>query len=198
MAINKLWGMRAYLIGAMDRVPDGGVKWREDITPFLESLGIVVLNPCAKPISIGFEDVEDRERRKNLKSSDNYEQLAEEVRLLRVVDLRMTDMSDFLIVNLDVDTHMCGSYEETSWANRLKRPILIVVKQGKAQCPDWLLGMIPHEHIFNTFDDMKEYLSNVNSGLDTRHFKRWMFFEYQKMLPKVPFGDEPFLLRGKE
>ena len=37
---NKLQGMRTYLVGAMDRVPDGGVGWRNEITPKLKSLNI--------------------------------------------------------------------------------------------------------------------------------------------------------------
>lgn len=32
---NNLQGMRTYLVGAMDRVPDGGIQWREKITLFL-------------------------------------------------------------------------------------------------------------------------------------------------------------------
>ena len=32
----------------MDRVPDRGVAWRDSITPFLESLNVVVFNPLKK------------------------------------------------------------------------------------------------------------------------------------------------------
>ena len=44
--INRLKGMTAYLCGAMDRVEDGGVKWRQYITPKLQELGVGVLDPC--------------------------------------------------------------------------------------------------------------------------------------------------------
>ena len=46
----KLNGMRTYLAGAMDRVPDGGVGWRNRISPILKSIGVTVLNPCDKPV----------------------------------------------------------------------------------------------------------------------------------------------------
>ena len=47
---NKLQGMRTYLVGAMDRVPDGGVGWRNK--SHLLSLNIRVIDPCDKPISL--------------------------------------------------------------------------------------------------------------------------------------------------
>ena len=49
--MNRLEGMRAYLAGAMDRVPDGGVGWRQEIHPTLKRFGIRVLDPCDKPIN---------------------------------------------------------------------------------------------------------------------------------------------------
>ncbi len=48
--MNNLKDMRTYLVGAMDRVPDGGTGWRNAITPTLKELGIEVLDPCDKPI----------------------------------------------------------------------------------------------------------------------------------------------------
>ena len=43
--MSRLKGMTAYLCGAMDRVEDGGVKWRNYITPKLQELGVGVLDP---------------------------------------------------------------------------------------------------------------------------------------------------------
>lgn len=183
---NRLWGMRCYLIGAMDRVKDGGVPWRKDITPFLEERGVVVLDPTDKPIGAGREDIEDRKLRKNLKECDQYDELQDAVHLLRVIDLRMVDNSCFLICNINVDIHACGTYEEMSWANRMKRPILVHVEQGKENCPDWLFGMLPHEHIFGDWKTLKNYLVHVDGDESVYHHKRWMFFDYTKMMPKVP------------
>ena len=46
--MNRLKRQRVYLAGAMDRVPDRGATWRENITPFLKDLGLVVFNPIKK------------------------------------------------------------------------------------------------------------------------------------------------------
>lgn len=179
---NRLWGMRSYLVGAMDRAPDGGREWRDYISEKLKEIGVIPLNPCDKPIDIGFERLEDRQYRQQLKANNNYEELAKQVKLLRIVDLRMVDMADFIICYLDVDVHACGTYEELFWANRLKNPVLIVCKQGKSHAPDWLFGTIPHQHIFDDFDTLLKYLHHVAFDEKVEHMKRWMFFNYKDIL----------------
>ncbi len=182
--MNKLRGMRCYLIGAMDRVEDGGIEWREFITPYLRELGVVVLNPCDKPIDIGLEDIENREIRQSLLKSKNYDKLSKDMKLLRVIDMRMVDMSDFLICYLDTDIHTCGTYEEMFWANRLKRPVLTYCKQGKDGIPLWLFGVFPHKLFFNNWGELKTYVDDINSGKDTDHLKRWTFFNYDRLTPE--------------
>ena len=182
---SRLWGMRCYLIGAMDQASDGGVQWREIMAEFLSNLGVVPLNPCDKPIQLGFEDIESRKLRQSMKDRGDYDLICQRVRELRTVDLRMVDMSDFIIFNLDIDIPTCGSWEEMGWANRLKKPVLIRCKQGKNQIPDWTFGMIPHQHIFGNWEALKSYLVDIHSAPEVDTMKRWMFFEYHKMLPTV-------------
>lgn len=184
MGKHNLWGMRCYLSGAMDRVPDAGKQWRDRITPFLEHLGVIVLNPCSKPIAMDPE-MENREVRKKLKDDGDYDKLSEFMKKIRTVDLRLTDMADFLVVNIDMDVHICGTYEELGWANRMKKPILIRCAQGKKNVADWLFGMVPQKHIFGTWKDLKLYLHNVHSGVDAEEMKRWIFFDYSLLVPKV-------------
>lgn len=184
MIKGRLYGMRCYLIGAMDRAMDGGVDWRLAITPFLARLGVVVLNPCDKPINIGLERVEDRKYRTQLRKEKRYDDLTSEMKVLRLVDLRMVDMSDFLVCNIDTMIHMCGSYEETTWANRIKRPIIIHCEQGKDGVPDWMFGKLPHGLFFDAWDQIKDYLTHVHLDQFVPHFKRWMFFDYERLTPE--------------
>jgi hypothetical protein len=169
----------------MDRVPDSGIQWRENITPFLRELGIVVLNPCSKPIDVPSE-IENRALRQQLKNDGNYDELSKLVkRDIRIPDLRMVDMSDVVILNLDVDVHMCGSYEEVTTANRQKNPILVRCAQGKRCAPDWMFSMIPHQHIFDNWQDLKAYMCYINdkSNQNVETYKRWQFFRYEELLP---------------
>jgi nucleoside 2-deoxyribosyltransferase len=174
--MNRLKNQRVYLAGAMDRVKDRGSTWRDNITPFLASLGVVVFNPLNKPSNIGMEDTEVHLVKKKLKERENYDELSSMMKTIRGVDLRLVDISDFLIVNLDIDTHPCGTLEEIFWANRQKKPIIIHMEQGKRNTPDWLFGTIPHQMIFSTWDEVKEYLLHINSTANIESYKRWYFF----------------------
>lgn len=174
--MNRLNRQRVYLAGAMDRVADRGIGWRDKITPFLESLGIVVFNPIKKPTSVGVEDESIQILKKRLKLDQNYDELSSLMKHIRSVDLRLVDISDFLIVNLDLDTHPCGTYEEIFWANRQKKPIIIHMVQGKQNAPDWLFGTVPHQMIFSSWTDIEKYLLEVNTSSSIESHNRWYFF----------------------
>jgi hypothetical protein len=176
--MNRLAMNRGYLCGAMDRVLDGGVGWRQDIMESLSSLKILWLDPCRKPIDIGVEDLENRALRQRAKRAGDFEFIRNQMKQIRPVDLRMVDVSDFLIVNLDLDVHACGTYEELYWANRCKKPIIVRVAQGVEQTPDWLLGTLPFEMIFSTWDEVKTYLQHVAHDPVIERLGRWYFFDW--------------------
>lgn len=174
--LNRLNKQRVYLAGAMDRVADRGATWRDNITPFLEQMGVIVFNPITKPTTTGMEDHDSHVIKTKLKQKERYDELSEMMKVIRRVDLRLVDISDFLIVNLNLDIHPCGTYEEIFWANRQKKPIIVHMEQGKNSAPDWLFGTIPHQTIFSSWDDIKEYLTHINASENIDTYKRWYFF----------------------
>jgi len=109
-AMNRLALNRGYLCGAMDRVIDGGIGWRQDLIDSLSDLNILWLDPCRKPIDIGVEDLENRELRHKAKRSGDFEFVRNQMKQIRPVDLRMVDVADFLIVNIDLQVHATGTY----------------------------------------------------------------------------------------
>ena len=141
----------------------------------LLNINVTVLDPSNKPIDIGIEDLENRELRRGWKKRGEYDEISQSMRIIRNTDLRMVDLSDFLIVNLDLDSHPCGTYEELFLANRQKKPIIVRIPQGKENTPDWLLGTIPHETIFSDWNQVKSYLHAINEGR-SKVDSRWMFF----------------------
>lgn len=174
--MNRLKNQRVYLAGAMDRVADRGATWRDNITPFLEQLGIVVFNPICKPTDVGLEDSDTHQIKSKLKQMERYDELTAMMKTIRAVDLRLVDISDFLIVNLDLDIHPCGTYEEIFWANRQKKPIIVHMVQGKNKTPDWLFGTIPHQTIFSNWEEIKNYLNHINCSENIDTHRRWYFF----------------------
>jgi hypothetical protein len=159
---QRLNNQRVYLAGAMDRVADRGNGWRDNITPFLEDLGIIVFNPIKKPTIVGQEDEKTHKHKLKLKAEKNYDELSELMKVIRSVDLRLVDISDFLIVNLNLEHYACGTWEELYLCNRSKKPILVHIEQGKQHIPDWLFGTLPHEWFFSTWDELKKYLILLN------------------------------------
>ena len=174
--MNRLYKQRAYLAGPMDRCLDRGKTWRDNLTPILQDMGIVILNPINKPIDIAKEDAVTHLRKIELKDQERYDDLTKIMKEIRNVDLRMVDISDFLIVNLDLDIHPCGTLEEIFWANRQKKPILIHMVQGKKNTPDWLFGTIPHQMIFSTWQEIHDHLVHINTSNIINSYNRWYFF----------------------
>lgn len=174
---NNLKNTRTYLVGAMDRVFDGGIGWRQKITPVLKHMGVRVLDPCNKPINGIKEDQSTRDMIESYKQNAEYEKIREKFSVIRNADLRCVDISDFIIAHIDIDTHACGSYEEIVTANRQKKPVLIWCQQGKKMAPNWLFFMLPHEHIFDSMDDLIKYLININTCKDISKLNRWFFLE---------------------
>lgn len=176
--MNRLLHTRGYLCGAMDRVADGGEEWRIKLQQRLVDLGIFWLDPTHKPIDIGIEDADNRARVDRLKALGRFEEAGDAYKAVRHVDLRMVDISDFLVVNIDLDVHACGTYEESFLANRQKKPVLIHMEQGKEHTPNWLLATFPHQMIFSTWDGLSLYLRHVATGDDVDTFNRWAFFDF--------------------
>ena len=174
--MNRLRNQRVYLAGAIDRVADRGFGWRDSITPFLKDLGVVVFNPLNKPGDLGAEDDTTHQVKNLLKQSKKYDEFSNMMKTIRAVDLRLVDISDFLIVNLDINTHPCGTLEEIFLANRSKKPVLIRMEQGKNQTPDWLFGTLPHSMFFSTWDEVREYLSHIDTDTFINCENRWRFF----------------------
>ena len=189
--MNRLKGMTAYLCGAMDRVADGGVEWREHITPRLQELGVGVFNPCNKPSDYAPEDEDTRELIHALKRSEKYDDVSAIMKPICAVDLRMVDIAHFIIMNIDMDNHLCGSYHEAFVAIGQKKPVVIMCKQGKRGLPNWMFGVVPHQMVFSNWSESIEYLHHVNEDEDVEHLNRWRFFDFNKVYGNDTSGIRP-------
>lgn len=175
--MQNLKGTKVYLVGAMDRVADGGIGWRNEITPLLKEVGITIINPCNKPLLSVNENEETRQQIEHYKQTAQYDKIRSEYGAIRKADLRCVDISDFIIAYVDIDVHMCGSYEEIVTANRQKKPILVWCKQGKRFAPNWLFFMLPHDNIFSSMDELISHVHYINDLDDIESLDRWLFFD---------------------
>ena len=179
---NRLDGCTCYLCGPMDMAKDGGVGWRDEITPKLQKMGIRVLDPCKKPSTMGImqDESKARENMRKWKETGKFGKIRPAYKMIRSIDLRCVDESSFLIGYINTDVFMCGTIEEISVANRSKKPVLLCIEGGKAKCPNWLLLMLDHRHIFGSWDELLSYLQKINKGRVATWDNRWIFFDWGK------------------
>lgn len=179
--MKRLKNTLCYLCGAMDRVSDGGVGWRNNISSQLKDIGVGVLNPCDKPTAFAKEDDNFRDKISSFKRTKDFDAIKTEMRDIAAIDLRMVDIAHFVIMHIDMDIHMCGSYHEAFVAVNQKKPLLVMCQQGKSNAPNWLFGVMPHEHIFGSWSGLIEYLYHVHEDEDVNDFNRWRFFDWSKV-----------------
>jgi len=195
--MGRMAGQIAYLSGPMDLVPDRGEIWRREATPRLVDLNIGGLDPLNKPmLGQGSEDESfliERERLFNvaIKSGELKDRLAiSDFMKSQVVrpDLGMVDYAHFLIVYIDIDVHLAGTYREFTTAIMQRKPCLVFCKQGLFNIPKWWWGDANPALFFDTIDDIFDYLKWVDTT--TEPLKFWRFFDIEKVYGgKIKFVD---------
>lgn len=182
----NLKGAIFYLSGPIDdvRLAEHATDWRENITIFLQSLGCGVFNPMDKPINYptACESYENVQVRKSWKQQEKFDDVYRTMKAVCSTDMRLVDLSHAMILYIDRDVHMCGSYIETAWAALERKPIVVMCKQGKVAIPDFLYGITPHEMFFSNWYDVKRYIYGVHSCADRLTLnKRWQFIDINKV-----------------
>jgi hypothetical protein len=162
--MSSLSGVVFYLAGAIDNAKDDGVGWRLYVISRAEELnfGCKFFDPANKPLKfrkeIGHEKVEVKE----LKAQHRWKEVTARVDEFSRADLRAVDVADALIVYVDHDVHMCGSYFEVERAFQQGKPMFLIVKGGRVNCPPWLFSKFRPENMFDTVEDCLERLEDMS------------------------------------
>lgn len=164
---------RCYLVGAMenDRQGEG---WREEITHVLRDTGIIFFSPYQRPF---LNDIpEDETARKELAAwmdRGDYDLVANRMTQIRAHDLRLVDISDFIIARIDPQVATYGTVEEITTAVREKKPVFLCVVGGKKKTPLWLLGMFPHKYIYDSLLEVVNTIIAIDQGTVKLSSDRW-------------------------
>lgn len=181
MPMNRLKDHSTYLIGPMDRVADRGRGWRDEITPFLKELEIGVFNPAKKATNKACEVDDAFTLRKKAMNEGDYDKVREIMKEVVSYDLRMVDLCDFIIMYVDTDVHMCGTYNEQFLACMQRKPVICFCKQAKKRIPDWLYGILDHNLFFDSLDEVKEYIRHIAFDEVIKNSGKWKFFDYSRI-----------------
>ena len=138
---NFLQGARVYLAGPMDFVASREMErkrgWRTRIRQFLEQLGVTVFDPWEKPdirglFEYGKEDAETISKRDRwtfepgADGSATRAELAEYFWETMHIDLRMVDISDFVIAYCPTNIYSVGTVHEIVVARSQHKPVLFI------------------------------------------------------------------------
>jgi len=179
--MNNLKGQTCYLAGAIDYDPTDGIDWRVEATKWLSELGVKVFDPCDKPISSAeFREVgAEKDKMFQLKKAGRFNELHEKMKRIVKYDLRMLDLSSFVIVRYSPHIQSFGTIDECAIALRQKKPVLVWVdsENGKQDASNWLFGICRPEYIFSSMEEIKEYLTLIHTGSIEVDMTRWVFFD---------------------
>ncbi len=177
---GKLNGQRCYLAGPIDHSEDDGIAWRIEMTKWLSDRGVMALDPTNKRTSNTiFNEIGDEQKNLGqLRELGRFHELRDAMKPIVLADLRMVEVSDFLIVYLDPAVQMCGTWEELFVGLRQHKPVFVVVNGGKQKLNFWMFGRINPDFVFDSFDDVKNYLDQVDNETIRADSSRWIFFDY--------------------
>ena len=138
---NVLKNSRVYLSGPMDfvasRQNEKDFGWRSRIKNYLESKGVVVFDPWEKPEVVGIheygkeDDATLKIRKewsygKGEQGSEARANCAEQFSTTVHIDLRMVDISDFIIAYCPTNIYSVGTVHEIVVARQQHKPVLLV------------------------------------------------------------------------
>ena len=174
MTTHNLHRTKCYLAGNIENSNAPG-SWREKTKTELADTGIIFFDPLKKPFMDSVnEDKEHMAKLTKLREEGQFEELSKIMRKIRVEDLSLVDRADFLIASISAKTASWGTAEEVFWANRMKKPIFLVVAEGRHACPFWIFGTLRTHQIFNSIDEVIEEIRKIDSGeipIDLGHWK---------------------------
>jgi hypothetical protein len=152
---------------------------REYLTAELGKRGITVFDHYHKPFVDSAE--EDESVHANLKiwlENEEYDKIAER-KAVRTFDLKLIDMSDFIIFMFDPAVITCGSWEEFFWANRMKKSIFFVNLAGKKKTPFWVFWTIPHKYIYSSVEEVLQRIDDIDTGKHPLDNDRWKLLKME-------------------
>lgn len=138
---NHLKGARVYLSGPMDFVASRAAEkkygWRTRVSQFLMSYGVTVFDPWNKPQIRGLHEY-GREDVKSIEVRDKWTfdpgrkgirsrgECAASFWETMHIDLRMVDISDFVIAYCPTNIYSVGTVHEIVMARQQRKPVLFV------------------------------------------------------------------------
>ncbi len=178
--LDGTWG---YLSGPMEAVSDNGVEWRRKFIELVDDAGLAIdlIDPTDKPLDDESMIGENKALQIELQRQGRFLELRELVSDYRRQDLRYVDHSNFVVVLVNPDVHMCGTYDELFFAESQHKPLFFIVEGGLYRLPRWLFDVVDLDdprkgtkcNVYENVEGVVEELKRLDSG-EVPFTKKWV------------------------
>jgi hypothetical protein len=170
--MNILDKSYCYLGGNLENTEDA-LSWREKLTGELSKMGIVCLDPTTKMFQDQIaETEEERKKVKTWRENGEFDKVHLFMKEVIRRDLRAVDLAYFTIFKIEPTRPTWGTVHELVLASQQRKPVMLLI-DNKKNTPIWLMGMINMDFVFETIDELTDYLSRINAGSERMDSKYW-------------------------
>jgi hypothetical protein len=164
--LKYLSGKNVYLCGSIHDCENAGMDWRDKITPVLkDKFNLIVSDPCKKTINGVGEVGDDKKLLKQLIKDKKFLEVKKIFFPIMKSDLRCVDLAHFIICNYRPKLKHVGTIHELVMANIEKKPILLYYPEEEIDdFNPWIVGLIKEHNFFTNWNDMINYLVEVDKG----------------------------------
>lgn len=171
--MNILNKTKVYLAGNLENANTNTNTWRDYIKDELKSLNITFLSPLEHMFTDDMPEDEDNQFTvKTLRANGDFDAVHLHMKKIIRKDLRLVDISDFFIFNIDIKTPTYGTMHELVLASQQRKPVFISVG-NKHQCPLWIMGLFSHKYIYNNVEEIVNILKEIDCGKVSINNNRW-------------------------
>lgn len=150
---------RVYFSSPMENansIPDWKAQ-RENVKKHLKKIyELKVFDPYDDPKQAQIKDLD--------RDGTDYDAAARILKSYVKIDLNCVDRSDIVIAYVNRSIPTAGTHHEIINANLGKKLVLLVSGTKKFDIPLWYFGFIDHRYMFGTWDEMYDFLDQVDNG----------------------------------
>ena len=170
-----LYKTRVYCAGSMQYAIDGR-GWRDKIKTELKNTGIQFFDPYHRPfIHDTAEDESSRAEMLHWMETEQYDLVTQRMKEVRRFDLRLVDISDWIICVISTKVPSWGTAEELSLAVKQEKPVFVIIDDavGKKHTPLWIMSMVDHKYIYDSVDDAIKTIKSIDDGVVKLNSNKW-------------------------
>ena len=153
-----------------------GRGWRDTIKTQLKYCNITFFDPYHRPfIHDTPEDEVSRSEMLHWMETEQYDLVTQRIAEVRRFDLRLVDISDWFICVISPTIPSWGTVEELSVIVRESKPVFVIIDdpEGKKKTPLWVMSMVDHNYIYNSFEEATDMIKAIDAGIVKLSSNKW-------------------------